>query len=171
MPLTKSKKDEIVASIKKSYKDAKVTIFANFHGLNVAKVSNLRRALRKDSADYIVAKKTLAEVALKDEGIKMPILPGEVAFVFGSQDAIAVAKDVHDFARKNEELKILGGIFEGVVVAAESIVKLAKIPPREVLLAQLLSVFQAPMHGFMTILNGNQRKLVMALSEIAKKKS
>jgi len=170
MPLTKSKKLEIVKTIREQYKKAKVTIFANFHGLNVAKVSMLRRALRKDFGDYLVAKKTLAQVALKDEGIELPALPGEMAFIFGSEDPIAVAKGVYDFSRKNEELKILGGIFEGMVVAAESIIQLAKIPPREVLLAQFLSVLQAPMRGLMMTLNGNQRKLVVALSEIAKKK-
>jgi len=170
MPLTKSKKSEIVKAVREHYKRAKVTIFANFHGLNVAKVSMLRRALRKDSGDYLVAKKTLAQVALKDEGIEMPTLLGEVAFIFGAEDPIAVANAVYNFSRKNEELKILGGIFEGMVVAAGSIVQLAKIPPRGVLLAQFLSVLQAPMRGLMMTLNGNQRKLVMALSEIAKKK-
>ena len=100
----------------------------------------------------------------------MPKLDGEVAFIMSGKEALAVAKEVYAFSKKNrEETTIIGGVFQKSVVDASAITRLAQIPPREVLIAQLLGVLQGPMRGFMAVLNGNQRKLVTALKQIADK--
>ena len=152
-------------------------IFLRFSGLSVAKASELRRKLREAGASYMVAKKRLARLVLKEKSIDMPALEGEVAFIFsggelaaGSSDAmLAAAKAVHVFTKANKETSVLGGILEMRAVDAGVITRLAQIPPREVLLAQILGVLQGPMRGFMGVLNGPQRGLVTALKQIAEK--
>ncbi len=171
MPLTKSQKQEAVESVRSKFKESEIMLFANFHGLNVAKSSELRRALRKNSGEYLVTKKTLAEVALRDEGVALPQLEGEAAFIFGKKDAVSIAKTLYDFAKKNiEAIKILGGYFEGKMLDAASVTQLAKIPPREILIAQFMSVLQAPQRNLVGVLGGNIRGLVQVLGQIKSKK-
>lgn len=170
MAITRQKKTEIVKVLEDNLKDAGMIVFVNFRGLSVAHVSELRRKLKQAGAEYVVAKKTLARLVLKEKGIEMPVLEGEVGFVFGHGDPIATAKEVQVFGKEHMAVKIAGGVFEGKVIDAEVVIRLAKIPPREVLIAQFLGVIQSPLRGFMGVLNGNQRKLVMALQQIADKK-
>ena len=180
MPLTKPQKEEIVSRFSTAFKKSSLLIFLNFHGLSVAKGSELRRKLRQAGAIYLVAKKRLAHLVLKQENIEMPKLEGEVAFVFGGGElaggsddaALAAAREVESFAKTHQEgVKILGGVFEKALLDMAGIVRLAKIPSRPVLLSQLLGVLQGPARELVGVLNGNQRKLVMALREIVKKKA
>ena len=152
-------------------KGAEILIFSNFHGLTVAKVSDLRRQLRKDDADYVVAKKTLAQRVLKEEGYDMPKLEGEVAFIFGHGDALTVVKNVVKFAKANDTLKVLGGVFEKRIIDAGMITQLSKIPPREVLLAQVVGIMKAPQQRFVGVLSGNIQKLVRVLQQVSEQKS
>lgn len=167
MALTRSKKEEIVEMLTDEARKAQAIIFARFHGLSVAKALELRRLLRGVGARYAVAKKTLAAIALGNSGIELPKLEGEIAFVFGD-DPIETAKGVYEFVRKNEELVIAGGVYENRLVDADTVVRLAKIPPREVLLSQFISIIQAPQRGLVGVLGGNLRKLVFVLGQIKK---
>lgn len=169
--ITKEKKEQIVSKLSKLVKKAELLVFLKFRGLSVAKASELRRKLRDAGASYVVAKKRLTRLVLKNEGVEMPKLEGEVAFIMSGTEALAVAKEVHAFSKKNKEYAtIIGGVFQKSVVDANTIVRLAQIPPKEVLLAQLLGVLQGPMRGFVGVLNGNQRKLVTVLRQVADKK-
>lgn len=171
MAITKAKKEQIVSKLSKLVKKADLVVFLKFKKLTVAKASDLRRKLRGVGASYTVAKKRLARLVLKNEGVEMPKLEGEVAFIVSGEEPIAAAKEVQAFAKANkEEAVILGGVFEKIIVDAAAVVRLASIPPREVLIAQVLGIMQGPMRGFMGVLNGNQRKLVTALTQIADKK-
>ncbi len=173
MAITKSKKEEIVSKLSALFKKADLLVFLGFRGLSVAKASELRRKLRSVGASYVVAKKRLARLVLKQEGIDMPLVEGETAFVCSDKSpdsALAVAKELHAFTRAHKEAALLGGVYEQRIIAAEIIVKLAKIPPREVLIAQLLGVLQGPMRGLVGVLNGPQRGLVMALKQIGDRK-
>ena len=169
--ITKVKKEHIVSKLSALFKKADLLVFLKFRGLSVAKASELRRKLREAGASYVVAKKRLARLVLKNEGVEMPKLDGEVAFIMSGEETLVVAKEVYAFSKKNREhATIVGGVFQKSVVDANAITRLANIPSREVLLAQLLGVLQGPMRGFMAVLNGNQRKLVTALNHIADKK-
>ena len=171
MAITKSKKEHIVSKLSQLFKKADLLVFVGFRKLSVAKANELRRKLREVGASYTVAKKRLARIVLKNEGVEMPKLDGEVAFVMSGEEPLAVAKEVYTFSRKNrEETTIIGGVFQKSVVDANAIVRLAQIPPRDVLIAQVLSVMQSPLRGFMGVLNGNQRKLVTVLKQVAEKK-
>mgnify|MGYP001597583237 FL=1 len=159
--ITKQQKSEIIDNIKNDVKKSNITIFANFHGLNVKLVSELRKLLRQAGSKYFVTRKTLVKKALEASTFsgEMPNMEGETAIVYASGDALSSASALNNFAKRNKFLKILGGIFENRYIGADRVIALASIPSREVLLSQFLNIISSPKRG-----------LVVALSEIAKKK-
>lgn len=177
MAITKAKKEQIVSKLSGLFKKADLMVFVGFRKLSVAKANELRRKLREVGASYTVAKKRLARIVLKNEGVEMPKLDGEVAFITSGEDVLMAAKEVYAFSKKNrEETTIMGGVFstsggEKSILDAGSIMRLAQIPPREVLIAQLLSVLQSSMRGLVGVLSGSQRGLVVTLRQIGDKKA
>lgn len=138
---------ELVAS---KLKASTTTVVADYRGLNVSQVTELRKQLREAGVEFQVLKNTLvrrataaAELSELDE-----VLTGPTAIAFGAEDAVAPAKILSDFAKKNEALKIKGGVVEGRVVGVDQIKALADLPSREGLLSMLLSVLQAPVRNF-----------------------
>lgn len=172
MPLTRAKKEEIVKDLKGRIKDAGIMLFANFHGLSVAKATDLRKLLRKESGSYLVVKKTLLDIAFRESDITVPKkLEGEVGILFGTDDALKTLKSIVVFAKANKEIfRILGGIFDGSFIDDLAIKRFAAIPSREALLAQLLNVLSSPASGFVSVLRAVERSFVISLSEIIKKK-
>ena len=158
--ITKQQKSEIIDSIKNDVKKSSIVMFANFHGLNVKLVSELRKLLRQAGSKYFVTRKTLVKKALEASTFdgEMPKIEGETAIVYTSGDALSSASALNNFAKRNKFLKILGGIFESRYIGADRVIALASIPSREVLLSQILNIISSPKRG-----------LVVALAEIAKK--
>lgn len=159
MALLKSRKEEIVKELEKVAKESESLVFVNFHGLNVAEETKLRRELRGKGVGYKVSRKTLLARALsgKAEG-EMPKLAGEVAIAY-SKDGIAGPREVYNFKKGHEGmLAILGGVFEGKFVDAAKMTELAMIPSREVLLSKLAFLLKSPM-----------QRLAIAVGEVAKK--
>ncbi len=161
MALTKQKKTQIVDDLDVALKGAPSVVFVNFHGLLVADANGLRRALDKASVGYKVAKKTLLKRALASKNIEgeMPELSGEIAVAYGD-DALAPAREVYNFAKGKDTIKIVGGIFEGAYIGQEKMLSIATIPSREVLLGQLAYLLKSPIQRF-----------AIALSEVAKQKT
>ena len=159
--ITKQQKSEIIDKVKDEVKKSNIVMFANFHGLNVKLVSELRKLLRQTGANYFVTRKTLVKKALEASSFEgeMPKMEGETAIVYANGDALSSAGALNNFAKRNKFLKILGGIFENRYIGADRVIALASIPSREVLLSQFLNIISSPKRG-----------LVVALSEIAKKK-
>lgn len=161
MPITREKKAEIIKQLKTEAASAPAVVFVNFHGLNVARATELRKTLKAQAVNYVVAKKTLIKKAFEGATVtgEMPELDGEVALAFG-QDQLAPAKGLYDFEKKNKDsLKMLGGIFEGAYVDATMVMSLAMIPGREVLYGK-----------FVNLLNSPIQRLVMALNQICEKR-
>ncbi len=162
MAITKQKKVDIVAKLKRGLESAKSIVFVNFHGLKVADATALRKELRGKAVGLTVAKKTLIRRALAGgawEG-ELPELGGEVALAYG-EDSLTPAKSVYEFSRKvKDSLKILGGVFEGKYVGAEMMLEVATIPGREELYGKLVYILQSPLQCF-----------VVGLNEISKLKS
>jgi len=112
-------------------------------------------------------KKTLFKIALpRTIELDPRKLEGEIAAAFGYQDEIGLAKILYDFSKKNENLKIAGGIIDGIFFQKEEIISLAKLPSKEQLLAKLVGTINAPIAGFVNALKGNLRNLVYILSNI-----
>jgi large subunit ribosomal protein L10 len=126
------------------------TVVADYRGLNVTQVTELRKQLREAGVEFQVLKNTLlrrataaAELSELDE-----VLTGPTAIAFSATDAVAPAKILNDFAKKNDALKLKGGVVEGRVIDADQLKALAELPSRDGLLSMLLSVLQAPMRNF-----------------------
>lgn len=170
---TKTKKGDIVSDLEAKVKDHTVVLFSDFHGLGVQKQQELRRILRKENAEYKVAKKTLIQRAFDAAKLPFSLLSykGELAVIFGFGDEVAPAKMLAKFAKANPDgLKILGGLLGGKELTDTQVTALAKLPGKTELIAQLAWTLSAPVRGLVTVLNGNQRKLVFVLSQIAKNK-
>jgi large subunit ribosomal protein L10 len=143
-------KQLVVTEVATKLRDSASTIVADYRGLNVAQVTELRKRLREAGIDFQVLKNSLvrratAEAQLTDLD---SVLTGPTAVAFSKDDVVAAAKILSEFAKKNDALKVKGGIVEGRVVDVDQIKELANLPSREGLLSMLLSVLQAPIRNF-----------------------
>ncbi|MDT3428572.1 large subunit ribosomal protein L10 [Paenibacillus forsythiae] len=143
-------KQEAVNVVTGKLQNSITTVVADYRGLNVSQVTELRKQLREAGIEFQVLKNTLlrrataaAELTELDE-----VLTGPTAVAFSANDAVAPAKILNDFAKKNDALKLKGGVVEGKVIGADQIKALAELPSREGLLSMLLSVLQAPVRNF-----------------------
>ncbi len=143
-------KQEAVQEIAAKIAGSSSTVVADYRGLNVAQATELRKQLREAGVDFQVLKNSIVRRAT--EGTEFvglnDVLTGPTAVAFSKDDAVVAAKILNDFSKKNDALKLKGGIVEGRVVSSEEVKALAELPSREGLLSMLLSVLQAPMRNF-----------------------
>ncbi|MBM7569416.1 50S ribosomal protein L10 [Paenibacillus sacheonensis] len=143
-------KEQAVAEITAKLRESSSTVVADYRGLNVAQVTELRKQLREANVEFQVLKNSLVRRATANAELSEldAVLAGPTAIAFSKEDAVAPAKILADFAKKNDALKLKGGVVEGQVFNADQIKALADLPSREGLLSMLLSVLQAPMRNF-----------------------
>ncbi len=154
MAITKEKKQEILTKLEGVKKDADSIVFVSFKGMPVGDSTAMRADLREKGVGYFVAKKTLMKRAFGDafEG-EMPALDGEIAIAY-SEDAIAPAQNIKDFAEKyKDNLAIVGGVFQGVYKSREEMTEIASIPPLDVLRGMFVNVINSPIQGLAVALN------------------
>ena len=133
----KADKQILVDSLKTSLEGAQALYYTDFTGLNVKRMTELRRRLRKAGVDYVVIKNTLALRAVNESGLVAERLKGPTGVVV-AKDAITAAKVLSDFAKENDQRPaVKGGIYEGNAVDAALVKKLASLPNRE----EALSIF------------------------------
>ena len=142
-------KKGIVSEISNKYSTCSSTVVAEYRGLTVAEVSELRRNLREEGVEMKVYKNTLAARAADDAGFAelKDILTGPNAMAFG-KDETAAARVMAKFAKKHKALVLKGGIVEGKVVDEKTIKELSALPNRDGMLSMLLSVLNAPLSSF-----------------------
>ena len=146
-------------------------LFVNYKGIKVKELLLLRKQLKDLGAKLQVAKKTLLKKALQEKGIDMDLkgMEGQIAAIFSFQDAFSPIKSVATFAKTAENIKILGGYIESQVRDADAMKEIALLPPKEELLGRLVGSIASPMSGFLTVMQGNIKGLVVALNAIATK--
>ncbi|WP_010279558.1 50S ribosomal protein L10 [Paenibacillus senegalensis] len=146
----REEKQQLVSEISAKLSESSCTVVADYRGLNVAQVTELRKQLREAGIDFQVIKNTLARRATAEANLTEldSALTGPTAVAFSKEDAVAPAKILVDFAKKNDKLSLKGGVVEGQVVGVEQLKALADLPSREGLLSMLLSVLQAPVRNF-----------------------
>jgi large subunit ribosomal protein L10 len=144
--VNQDEKAAAVADLQSRFRRAEVTLVASSTGLSVAKMQQLRRALKAAGGEFKVAKNTLARRALKDTAYERleTLMVGPTGLVFGYADPVAVAKVLVRFAEENEKLSIKAGALGERVLEPAAVTELAKLPSREVLLGILLGTIQAP---------------------------
>ncbi|MBI2409444.1 50S ribosomal protein L10 [Candidatus Kaiserbacteria bacterium] len=164
MAISREKKRAIVAKLSDALKEASSVAFVGFTKFTVADASRLRKELSAKGVRYLVAKKTLLRLALKERSYEgqVPDLPGEVAIAWASEDVTAPARGVHEFGKKlkGAALALLGGVFEGGFIDAAKITAIAAIPSVPVLRGMFVNVINSPIQG-----------LVVALDKIREQKA
>jgi len=172
LPLTRKEKEALVEELNDKFQRAVAVTLVNFPGLKVSEVNELRSKLRDVQGEMKVAKNTLLRLAVKGtEGeALLDYFNGPNAAVFAYEDPVAVAKVLVEFGKDHEALKLRTGILNGKIVDASSLEALSKLPSREVLLGQLLSVLIATPTNLVQVLAGIPRKLLYALRAIEEQK-
>jgi large subunit ribosomal protein L10 len=147
-------------------------VFADFKGLPVKDLTELKRELRTQSAEWLVLKKTLLNIALEQAGVTVNArdLEGQIAIVFSS-DEVSAAKVMAPYAKKNEKVRIVAGALGTKALSLAEVQALAKLPSQDELRAQLVGTLQAPIAGFVRTLSGNLSGFVRVLQAVADQKA
>jgi large subunit ribosomal protein L10 len=152
--MKRTEKERLVADLSAKLKSSKSLYYTDFTGLNVKRMTELRRRLRRVGVDYVVIKNTLALRAVNDSGLVGERLKGPTGLVVGT-DPVAAAKVLSDFAREFEQKPaVKGGMLDGKAIDSAQVKKLASLPSREQMLADLGAGLQSPMAAFVGALNG-----------------
>jgi len=152
--MNRTDKQKIVADLAEKLKGAQALYYTDFTGLNVKRMTELRRRLRKAGVEYVVIKNTLALRAVNESGLVADRLKGPTGLVV-TNDPVAAAKVISDFAKENDaKPAVKGGMLEGRALDVAQVKKLASMPSREQMLSELGAGFQAPMAAFVGALNG-----------------
>jgi large subunit ribosomal protein L10 len=152
--MKRNEKEQLVTELTTKIKSAKALYYTDFTGLNVKRMTDLRRRLKKAGIEYVVIKNTLALRAVNDSGLVGTRLKGPTGLIV-SKDPVSAAKLLTDFAKENEQKPtVKGGMLEGVAIDEAQVKKLASMPSREQMLAELGASMQAQMAAFVGALNG-----------------
>jgi len=162
-------KIESVEELKRRLRGVKTVLLAEYRGLTVQQLSDLRRQLRSVSAEYKVVKNRLAKLALSDDlaGVK-GLLKGPTGMIIAKDDPVAVAKALHTFARANQALVIKAGYVDGQMLEPAGLKALADLPSKEALRAQIVGALQGPLTQLVGLLQAPQRELVYVLAQRGK---
>lgn len=154
-------KQDIVSGLTAEFKNAQSMVFADYRGLTVEQDTAMRTALRTAGVKYQVIKNTLSGRALKDAGVSglEELLKGPTAIAYSTQDVIAAAKVVKEYADKYDKLTIKGGVFEGKAISTEDVNRLAMIPSKEVLYGQLVFTLISPISSLAVALDQIRQKM------------
>jgi large subunit ribosomal protein L10 len=170
---TKAQKQELVMALATQLRRSPTVYVTDFTGLDVAKITQLRRRLRQAGTEFVVVKNTLALRAFgaaQVAGLESH-LAGPTGLVLAGADPVGAAKVLADFAREFEKPAIKAGLVDGKAVTPEQVKRLASLPPRTELLAQLGGTLQAPLAGFVGALNGLLMNVVGALEALRTKRA
>lgn len=164
--MKRTQKEQLVTELREKIQGAKALYYTDFTGLNVKRMTNLRRRLRKEGVEYVVIKNTLALRAVNESGLAGTRLKGPTGVVI-AKDPVAAAKVLQDFAKENDSKPaVKGGMLDGVQIDVAQVKRLADMPSREQMLAQLAGSLQAPLAGFVGALNGLLYTFVGALDAL-----
>src|SRR3954466_15511014 len=151
--MKRPEKEQLVGELKEKLGGAKALYYTDFTGLNVKSMTELRRRLRKANVEYVVIKNTLALRAVNESGLVSQKLKGPTGLVV-AKDPVAAAKVLADFAKENDKRpSVKGGLFDGRALDAAQVAKLASMPSRDQMLAELGASMQAPIAGIAIAMN------------------
>lgn len=169
----RAEKLAVVDEIRSRLEDSEFAILAGYQGLTVEQISELRAKLREDKSSLLVVKNALLSRAAADSDWKgvETLLEGPLALVAGTGDVTVVAKALAEFRKANQLPTILGGMLRGRLLSSDDVIAMSKIPPREVLLGQVVGTVAAPMSGLVGVMKQKVASLVYCLKAIEEKKA
>ena len=169
MAITRDKKNTLVAEISDELQNAKLTAFAQYQGLSVPDIQELRRLAREQGVVIKVVKNRLFRVALASNDVyknaDTAALTGQLIYAISSEDEVAPAKVLAEFAKTHPALKIAGGFSgEGVTLSADEAIALASLPSKNELIGQVVAQLLSPVHDITNALSGNLHALLDGVS-------
>lgn len=152
MALTRDKKNTLVAEMSAGLKDAKMTAFAEYKGLTVADIQELRKEAREAGVTIKVIKNRLVRVAMQEvkalKDTETDLLKGQLLYALSSEDEIAAAQVLGKFAKKHPELKLVGAFTEeGALMNTEEVTTLSELPGKDQLIGQIVETLLSPVHA------------------------
>lgn len=171
--MNKQQKEVVVSSLKENFSQNEASFLVNVKGLTVEQSESLRKKLREKGGRLQIVKVRLMKRALNEvEGVRVlePYMKEQIGVVFAPQGVPAVAKVLSDFSKDNEKFKIIVAAMEASLLTAHEVRSLASLPPRPVLLGQVIQAMQAPLVGLVFMTNQMMAQLVTIIEQVEKKK-
>jgi large subunit ribosomal protein L10 len=167
-----SEKRRVVEELTERMRGCDTMIVADYRGLTVGQVADVRTQLREAGATFHVAKNTLARIAANqaEKPSLVELLEGPSAIAFVADDPAAAAKKLADIARQTRILTVRGALMEGRTLSADEVRQLAELPPREVLHAQVLGAIASPVQGAYNVLAAPLREFLVVLDQYIQKR-
>jgi len=168
--MKRTEKEQLVIELKEKISGAKALYYTDFTGLNVKRMTELRRRLKKANVEYVVIKNTLALRAVNESGLVGERLKGPTGLVM-AKDPVEAAKILTDFAKTNEQRPaVKGGLFDGAAIDAAQVKRLAAMPSREQMLAELGAGLQSPLSAMLGVMNSLLTNFAGALEALKTQK-
>lgn len=168
MPLTREKKEQVVTDIKELFSESKMTVIAKYQGTSVKDMQALRRLAKESGTRVMVAKNRLIIKALKGNDqygdLNTDVLTGMLAYAFNSEDEVAPAQSLADFAKKQPTLEFVGAIAaDGKWLTADEVKTLAQLPSKPQIIASVLALLHSPIRSVVSATNGGLAGIISAL--------
>ncbi|MFO8059721.1 MAG: 50S ribosomal protein L10 [Bacillota bacterium] len=162
-----------VEVLKEKLERANSVVLVDFRGINVEQAQELRNQCRASDVEYRVVKNTLLQRALDGVGVEGAggMLTGPTALAISYDDAVTAAKRIKSFSDSSRVLEIKGGILEGSVLGADEVIRLADLPSRQELLAQVAACFAGPLTQVARVLQAPMRDLTLVTSQLREKRA
>lgn len=171
--MNRNEKEILVESLRSNFSNSQASFLVKYKGLTVNQMQDLRKGLRSNAASLKVAKARLMKRAVDDvKGVSEldPYMHDQIGAIFATQSAPEVAKFLSGYAKENEAFQLLVGVIDSRLYDAQSIQRIASLPSREVLLAQLCGTLQAPMTKTVTVLHLMIARLLFVLKQVEEQK-
>ena len=168
MPKTRTQKIDAVTKLTENLSKANSVVFADYQGMTMSQLSDLRNNLGEISATFSITKNNLLKIALKNSQIEADpkLLEGPIATLFSFEDEITPIKVLTKALKDNGVGKVKAGILDGEVIDGAMVNKLASLPSKDELRAKVVGSLGAPLYGIVGVLQANLRNLVYALDQI-----
>jgi large subunit ribosomal protein L10 len=170
--MLKSEKETMIRSLEDLLRDARGIVLADFQGMTVARVSELRKRCRESNIQFRVAKNTLLRRAAEATGhaAMLPHIKGPTAIAMSTVDEVAPARVLVAFHSEFQSPVIRGGFVSGAAYDDKQVKALSQLPPKEIILGSLLRALQSPITQFASVLIAPVRDLARVLDQVAKQK-
>jgi large subunit ribosomal protein L10 len=170
--MKKEEKSATVAELAENFGRASIALISEYKGLNAGESDDMRRRIRAVSGEFRVAKNTLLRLAIKDTSFAAldSQLGGSVGLILSYADPVELAKTVSSLKDLGEKFKVRGGVLDGKPLTPEEINELASLPPREVIMSQLLGLLQAPATQLVRLLNEPGTMVARLIDAIGRKR-
>lgn len=174
MPMSKAAKATLKVELAERFKKANAAIVAEYRGLTVSELTDLRARLREAKAEFKVIKNRVAKVAIKEDAPNCgPIadkLKGPIGLVLIYGDPAAATKTLLEFAKDKENFKVTAGVFEAKALTPAELKEMADLPSREVMLAQIAGLIQTPAQNIVNLMSAIPRQLAQVIFALSEKK-